>query len=252
VQLVYAPNNPLYRVAFPANAAKVVPRVEVSAASASGRPLRHRLSITCEEGFLDGDGQREIAAIQAAVVASLRVPYQDLAFYCDDGSLAFGLFNTDPTNLSGVTVTDGPHFDEALGPEFVTLRTVRFTASAEYVATGAAAALVSWQQTVSVRGTGGPRKVWRFPLNAAAVRQRVTPQTLTTVVQSGTAVGHLVKPAPPALILPRDYLVEESYGLDEGVGRPVGPSRWVEIPVKWSYTFNCVGIPSYSVALPVV
>lgn len=246
--MVWGPGAGVNGLTFADNAAAVVVHMDATARSASGRVLRHRRSVEVT-GPIYGDGQIALSRAEALARQALSVPYQDLVFFADDGTpTSLSLYTRD--SLSGVTVVSGPHFDRPDGPDFVNMRTCRFTAEGEFVAPAAAGALVSWQQTMSRQGNGGPSRRWRFPVNAKPIRQIVSPHSLVRVTQSGRAVGHLARPAPAAPLIPREYLVNEADAVTEESPRPVGPGAWVEWPVRWSYSFELANVPSYIMTLP--
>jgi hypothetical protein len=219
---------------FPVNAAAVTGSVQF-VRSGSGRPIESVQRV--EVGFtLFGAGQKDLSNQEGVIRAALMTPYQDLILRRDDGGIA-GISLINNSSLSGCVVVSGPDFGEAQGSEYVTTRRGRFVVEATYLVPGAQTALVSWTQTVSVLGNGGPRRTWREPVNAAPIRQVVKRQTVIRYTQSGQAVGHLVKPFVPPPIFGRAYLVNESEAVQYGTGEPLGRS-WRNWPVSWNYVFE--------------
>lgn len=235
-------------VLFPVNAADVSSRVQV-VRSQSGRPLRyvHRLDV---KAIIDGSGQAQLSALEAAFRVALLDPYHDLVLYQDSGAASgTTLFNR--ASLSGTAIVDGPHFEESQGPEYVVLRTVRFAMEATFAVRNQANAYVQYQSAVQVQGTGGPVRVWRRPLNARPIRQQVTPFSTVRVVQQGFAVGHSGYPAPDPHFVDRQWLVHEAVsGADESP-TPLGRA-WVDWPRRWVYVYELPFLPVVAPRLPLM
>lgn len=222
------------RYQFPANAAAVTSRVVGLDRAENGRPLRTTLAIDVTATIFCS-GQADAAAKETAVRAALLIPYQDVSLLMDDNRpSALTLLNR--TSLSGVVVTSGPDFTEAAGPEYVVCRRLKFSAEATYLVPTQGTGLVSYRDSLTIQGNGLERRNWRFPLNARPIRQVVSPYSLITVTQSGTAVGHLARPTPPAPLWPQ-YLVNEARAITEGDSQPMG-NIFVNWPVSWNYVFE--------------
>lgn len=233
---------------FPVNAAGVTGGVRQVIRSDSGRPLRYvqGLDVT---GTIFGSGQADLTDRENALRAALQKPYVDVVLKRDDGQpSALALLNS--KTLSGVVVTSGPEFFEDQGSEYVTTRRFRFSVEATYLAPKAESALVSWTQTVSVLGNGGPIRTWRIPLNADPIRQAVTPRSTIRYTQSGQAVGHLRMPLPAPPMFGRAYLLNEQESVQQDYGRPLG-RYWVEPSVRWNYVFEADKLLTGSTPLPV-
>jgi hypothetical protein len=184
-----------------------------------------------------GGGVADLSNWEGQVRDALAVPYDDIYLAADDGSPTASRL-TNPASISGVVVSDGPHFPERTTPEWVRVRTVRFTGVAEYVFRGAENALVSFAQTISITGNGGPMRRWRIPVNEYdPIRQRVSKGSIVRLVQSGAAIGHLGYPDPPAPLWDRDLLVNEAEAVTKEVGKPIGKA-WVENVTRWNYIFE--------------
>ena len=222
------------RYAFPVNGASTTSKAE-TAFSASGRPLRYIIKISVM-AYLDGNGQSDLSSQETQLRAALAIPYQDLILKRDDGQpSSTQLLNA--SSVSGVRVISGPDFtNEARDSEYVTQRTVRFEVGGEYLIRGTENALVSFTETVNMSGDGGPNRHWRFPINGPPIRQVVTPYSLITASQSGSAVGHTRRPVPPAPLWP-DYLVHPRQTQTQTTPEPHGRA-WLNWPVQWSYSFE--------------
>jgi hypothetical protein len=219
---------------FPINGASTTSKAEATF-SASGRPLRYIIKVGVL-AYLDGDGPADLSFQENALRAALAIPYQDLILKLDTGQASSTqLLNA--TSVSGVRVVSGPDFtNDAKDSEYVTQRTARFEVAAEYLIRGTENALVSFTESVTVTGNGGPDRNWRFPINGPPIRQVVTPYSLITASQSGTAVGHTTRPVPPPPLWP-DYLVNPRHSHTKSTPEPHGRA-WLNWPVKWSYSFE--------------
>lgn len=213
--------------------------------SYSGRPLRYVCSVEALV-YIDGDGQSDLTTKENAFRAALSVPYLDLILRQDSGA-ASSTYLLNAGSMSGVRITDGPHFqNEAKDGEFVCVRTARFTAEATYLYRGTENAVVSFRESVSITGNGGPRRSWRFPVNAPARRQVITPYSLVTATQSGEMVGHTRQP-PPRLPIWPDYLVNDRSGTKNDSPRPLGQAV-VDFGISWNFVFErgdgpLIGVP---------
>ena len=219
---------------FPINGASTTSHAE-AVFSSSGRPLRYIIKVGVT-AYLEGDGPIELSIQENLLRAALAIPYQDLTLMIDNG-LASSTQLLNATSVSGVRVVSGPDFNnEAKDGEYVTQRTARFEVAGEYLIPGAVNVLVSFTESVSVNGTGGPDRSWRLPINGPPIRQVITPFTLITATQSGAAVGHTSRPEPPPPLWP-DFLVYPRVNRTETTPEPHGRA-WLNWPIKWSYTFE--------------
>lgn len=230
------------RYAFPANAAEVTSRTD-TVFSSSGFPLRYNI-VYRVLATLDGNGQVELSEEEQALREALSIPYLDLILRTDTGAVSSAALLS-RSSVTGARLTSGPNFSEAQGSEFVNRRTCEFEMSAEYVIRGAENAVVSWTETVSIQGNGGPNRVWRFPLNARPIRQVVTPYSLVRATQTGSAVGHLGYPTRPLPIWPQ-YLVNPAEAFSPGTPESRGKG-FVNYPLSWSYQFEVGGVPLFAV-----
>lgn len=231
--------------AMPVNGAEVTSQMSVVEATDWGMPLRYQMAYTVRVWF-DGVGQLALTKSENDFRAALLKRDQDFVLFTDSGAQSScKLLVKDTASGTRVTSISTP---EAQGGEFVTRRTIAFTVVAEYDVTDSKNAVVSWQETVTVIGNGGPRRSWRFPVNAPAVRQIVAPYSLVRATQSGQAVGYKVRPRKPLPLFP-DYVVNEAESLTVVTPRYMGVGREpVDWPVSWSYTFErgdgpLVGLP---------
>lgn len=197
---------------------------------------------------LYADGQAALTTLENQWKGYLQTPYQDFILKCDDGSSS-GLLLINKTSLSGVVVVDGPNFTEADGPEYVNQRNMEFALEAEYVFPGAETWLVSYTETISMKGNGGPRYVPRFPFNYPAINQLVSPTSLIITVQQGKAVGHTKYPEPAKPFAGRTpgLFVNDAEAVVRETPRSIGKG-YVEYPISWNYEWRTIkplsGVPS--------
>lgn len=210
----------------------------------TGRPMRYvrRLSL---EGWLEADGQSALSTAEAALKAALLIQYQDLKILTDaSATTTTSLLNSE--SISGVRVVDGPHFTGTDGAEYATLRRFAFDVEAEYLISGTQNAVLSWTESVSIVGTGGPVKRFRVPVNGRPVRQVISPYSIVRATQSGQAIGHTSYPTPPPPLWPSYELLEQRQP-----GNRQNPQRlgrgFANYPISWSYSFEAdvplVGLP---------
>lgn len=208
------------------------------------RELRRVMSVNVR-ATLDGSTQAELTLAERLCRAALSRPYLDLVLKQDNGSPS-GIQLINQTSLSGVRIVDGPHFPEALTPEYVNSRTVEFTAEAEYVVAGSENAIISWEESVSVMGNGGPDYVMRFPINAGGIPQEVSPTSSIITTQRGRAVCHTKEPPLPRPMFPMtmtrySFPMNKNCGYEYGSPKAIGRG-WVEYPLTWQYQWHSTKI----------
>jgi hypothetical protein len=214
------------------NGCEVTNRTE-AVLSDFGQPVRYKTAYDVL-AYIDGSGQAALSAAELKFRANLAVPYQDFKFYCDDGSLS-SMSLASAATMTGLKVTN-ISFEEAQGGEFVNRRTAKFTVEGEYLIISARFAVISFQESLSIVGNGGPRRRWRFPMNAAAIRQVVSRGSLVRATQSGKMVGHTTRPVRPRPIFPL-YVVNEADTSGFESAKQIGRAL-IDWPVSWTYTFE--------------
>lgn len=179
---------------FAANAAEITNTTVTARSEWSGLPVRYDTEWSVK-AYLDGASQDLIFLTEKVCRAALAVPYQNFIFTGNDGSQSpLTLLNSQ--TMSGLRVKD-ISVKEADGKEYTTTRTISFTVFGSYSIANINNAIISYKETMTAIGDGSPDLVWRFPVNATpGVLQQITPCSLATMVQSGYAVGHTVRPLP--------------------------------------------------------
>jgi len=232
---------------FDANTCEVTGWSTIVRASGTGRPVRvlNRIGV---KGYITGDGQSDLTTKENALRAILLAPYKWMDFRQDSGTSS-GLTLVSSTSVTGVVVVEGPKFSEAMNAEYVTRRTVEFTAEAEYILAGASGAVISFTETVSIMGTGGPVTRLRIPVNNfKPVRQQISYFSAVKASQRGHAVGHTDYPIVPDPIWPVPILNQDQIKIDRGNPRRVGPGLGlIEYPISWNFEYSSseplVGLP---------
>ncbi len=102
--------------------------------------------------------------------------------------------------------------------------------------------IISWTESISFRGTGGPRFAVRECRNAIPQVQQVSKSTPIYANQRGVAVGLSDWPDPPRAVWPQheiDADHEEAYTGADAVGSGQGgATREREFRTSWSYKFK--------------
>jgi hypothetical protein len=217
--------------AFAANSVKLASHVE-TLWNAGGQPYAQKRSLQVE-GYLTDSSQDNLIQDESALRTALGVSFKDLLFYGDDGTAApVGLANAG--SISGVQVHD-LEFSTTEGPEYCTVRSFRFTAWAEYPATGSASLLLSFKETLAFSG-GGPLYKYRLAINGPPQRQLVYPQTVYRVTQSGELVGYRQYRTPPGPKWPAALVEAPRVTEESPTRRSLG--AYQGYPVRWEYHFE--------------
>ena len=217
--------------------------------SESGRPVRWLVGFDVK-GKMLGSGTADLTTKEAQMKEALQRPWQDITLTDDSTGAAAGISIFNNQTFSGIMITKGPTFADSGEPgEYVTFRTFEFSGEAQVIVEGQADAIISYAESVACQGNGGPVRRWRFPINAAPIRQRVTPGSIVRTIQSGRLVSHTRKPNPPEPFYGRNYLVNESEAVKYSSPKPVG-GGWVEYGVEWQYIYETPFLPSGLPQLP--
>lgn len=184
--------------------------------------------------------QQDLTIMQTGMQAALAIPYQDLIFYADNGSVT-ATFLTNAGTLSGVRLTDGPTFDAGRSTgEYAVKRAFSFKMEVEYLYPNRPSALMSFSESVSYSG-GLPIREMCRAVNKPPIDQIVWPYTEFEATQSGEAVGLLTWPfgsptAGPPLLFPAAFLRKAPEIHPSGPDR-VGPNGWRNYRVRWSMRY---------------
>jgi hypothetical protein len=138
---------------------------------------KHRWDIL---GRVHADTTAQVVAAVAALVKAYSVNGRDLVF---NGS-GYGLYSNQTINGTKVVLAD---FPKGSGAEFSTFRNYHFAVEAEYTYPGEGL-LVSWHETISCRGTGGP--IWGYieTLTGNPIQEKFCDCSILRATQRGSVV----------------------------------------------------------------
>lgn len=216
--------------------------------NAAGIPYTFDDAIECE-GYIEGTGQNDLSTKQSALEAALRLRDKDLVFLCDDGSRSATCLLT-ANSITGVRITDGPHFQDVNGPEYVSQRKFKFTAEADYRYEGVnRTTLIDWSETLTFSG-GGPLYITKPGLVGLPQRQMVYERTPCLAKQKGYAIGFggdtapaFPEPAAPIWPFALKTSPDATYTHPKRKG-----GKYTDWKIEWEYTFEwidfLVGVPT--------
>lgn len=193
----------------------------------------------------------------AASVADLTTAINSLKAACVDG-VDVGLYVAGSpdvatshilTNAStvGGTRLEGPKFPVGQGAEYANQRSFTLSVEADFDAAGIAGTLVSFQETVSITGTGGPRFVTQTPLDGPVIAQQVSRFSPVAVVQAGSAIGHTSYPTVPGPLLSSGEHYDQRQVTYKSPQRQADGAAYRGYEVSWQYSFE---VPSAAVPAP--
>jgi len=147
------------------------------------------------QGRLQADGAAAITAAINALEAAYADDGKDLELLTspDQGPTSHRIISVE-TN-SGTLVTTRPSFPSSAGAEYATIRDYNIVVEA--LLKSGFNDVVSWTETINIRGTGGP--VWGYlqSINAAPIAQTFAQASPITITQRGEAVKMGGYPVPP-------------------------------------------------------
>jgi hypothetical protein len=213
------------------------------------------LSSVSQRQIYSGRGRRQIerkrlqlsGVLIASTQAAIKTAIDELiAAYADDGKDA-GLYHDDDSvsshfldssaSLGGVRVVSGPSFPRGDGAEYATGRDFTIVLEADFPVSGEQ--LSSFQESLRIVGTGGPRFAVVEVLNGLPQPQLVQQRTSVVATQSGRAVALSAYPLVPPPIFPVFELQDRR---EIGQGSPtLNGNEFVNFPVSWVYHFHAPG-----------
>lgn len=229
---------------FPVNAAAVTSQYTLVTAEWGRTPLKYD-GLFHVEATIDGSGDVDLSRKELALREILATPNQDFILKTNSGANSSHAILA-RNSMSGTRVKNFA-FNEAIGAEFVNRRTVTFDVEFSLKCRGADSAIVSWTEAVTIIGTGGPRREWRFPLNATAAREIVSLQSLVRAQQVGFAVGFTRRPVKPPMLWP-GYEVYDARLIHVETPQFLG-REYSNYAVRWGYSFErgdgpLIGVPN--------
>lgn len=147
----------------------------------------------------------KIAALQTAYASD----YQNFGFLFGDLTRTSHYLETDdPDNLTGNKVLSRS-WDYQSPAEFANTRSYSIRLGARIFSSYSS--ILYFQETVSQRGTGGPRWTYRERFQGVPIRENITQRTAVELVQSGVVVGANSFVQPPDPWWPADEQQEFRY-----------------------------------------
>lgn len=192
-------------------------------------------------GYLEAASQNALIAAITALEAAYSVDGGNLVLLANDLTTVAARL-TSANCIGGTRIIEGPSYPEdgQRTAEFSTFRNYRIEVEG-LVGTGVQ--LLAWTESLSYRGTGGPRFVHRQPIVDLPQKQQVAQATPVRVMQEGRAVGFLDWPVPPSPQWPADVKEDEieiRFNQPKRYGPPGSPS-YREFETTWSYPHEGVG-----------
>lgn len=188
--------------------------------------IRERWDVT---GEVSGANESAVKTAINALVDAYSVHGKDLALYHSGGTISAHAMLSSET-IWGTKVVKMPSFPKGDGSEYVTSRSFSLAVEGEYPA--GYSSILSFRESLSWQGNGGP--IWNYivPLAGPPIHQVLTESSVVTITQEGYAVGDLAYPSPQWPIWP-----EQELGAQRRIRYEVPSINSRERRVSWSYTF---------------
>lgn len=159
---------------------------------------------------------------------------QDFVVTNSDGAVIDAIYTADI--VGGLRVLEGPSFNEVGPGELVRKRSFRIVLGGERALFGEAGGggvpvFVSYNSSLSMDGTGGPRFVLLETMEGKPIKQIVNRNTICRATQQGRAVQRYSQPSYPAPLFPDR---EQVSARNITFARPDSDSY----EVSWSYQFE--------------
>lgn len=202
-------------------------------------------------GILQAADSVSLGLAILAMEAAYATQFQTVGLYYDaTGATPTAHVLSNATTLGGVKVS-GPNWAEGPG-EYTNKRTYTLRFEAETPQTNTQdrtpgedgpVILTRFTETVSITGTGGPRKVMFEPLEGDPIEQQVTEKTAWKARQSGSATAYRGYPKFPDPLWPENELEDQRQRdrvSPERVQGQSGKPDYQEYTVTWAYQFQSV------------
>lgn len=198
-----------------------------------GQPVVSRVTWQIE-GVLLGDDPVDLSARMVQLERAYDKQGQNAGLYFVGGGATAHVLTT--ADAIGGVRSMGVSYPKGDGAELTTFRSYSVTLEADYPTS---ASMVEFQETLSFRGTGGPKYIFLPVLNGPPEKQMVLQQTTMQATQSGSAVGNISYPPIPAPLWPSDEKTEERQITRISPQNVLGDKR--QFGVQWSYAFESIG-----------
>jgi hypothetical protein len=202
--------------------------------SPRGRTLSVKRTLTIG-GDLTADTQSTITSAINLLVAGYSIEGGGAGLLQDSGAPSAHYLPV-AGSLAGVQVVSGPGFGTTNGNgEYATGRSFNVTLEAEYPA-ALTDPILSYSETVQIRGHGGPRLVVHETDTGAPFVEMTRQRTPVQVSQRGNVVGYLERLPPNPPLYP-DYLSAEGYNVGFDSAQQQTLLRRTGFGTSWSYDF---------------
>lgn len=160
---------------------------------------------------------------------------RDAGLYHDDGTVS-PHFIRSSTTLGGTRVVEFEWMKDENDGQYATGRSYRITIEADVPSN---VAYQQFNESISVRGTGGPRFVLLETLAGPPQKQIVNRRTVIRATQSGSAVGFRTYPPYPKPLWPQHEKLDRRRQ-DKAAPTTLHGAR-INWPITWSYEFESFG-----------
>lgn len=218
---------------FPVGQCEVIPRMD-TIRSPSGRPLTEVWTVNVN-GMLTANTSEGIADLIAQVLrleATLAIVGGDLVL--TDSVAGPVLSFPSQGSEDGVQIETHSYPDGKAG-EAVTHRKFSFTATVRYPASGSG--LVSYQESLTITGTGGPVSVLQPAVSGEWPYVETSSHSSVRASQRGSAVGYSSCPDPASPLWPYPILKNMSAAITRGSPEFRG-RMYVNYRIDWAYEFE--------------
>lgn len=199
--------------------------------NARGRPqlLRKRMVI---EGEIIAAGPTAISDRMVEINDAYIVSGGSALLLSDEGGTAYSLPSSG--SISGVRVVQPPSFIQQEGKaHMATGLPFSVVLEADYQINDGDT-LVSYEETITHVGNGGPRRVTLELDSGQPIEQIVSSFTPVTVIQAGEAVGSLSYPNVNQPIFPSQVDLPDGLQISTSAPRLDG-NTYVDWPIRWAY-----------------
>lgn len=195
----------------------------------AGEPIINRHVWTLI-GDLSANGASDITSEVVDLETAYGQQVNSAGLYHDDGTTRTHLYWDASRTIGGIrpTLLQFPRGD---GMEYVNVRTFMIMLEAEFPAVNDS--LVSFQESLTYQGMGGPRLAIHELRNGPPRIYMVSNRTPIVLVQQGQAIGLFSYPVPPYPIIPA-FSNSPSAGIVRGTPR-LRQSRYTDWPINWKY-----------------
>lgn len=195
-------------------------------------------------GVLKADTQADIKTAVGNLEAAYVSGAGDAALYHDDDTISHHALDASET-MAGVIVNDIRWLPG--NGEYATGRSYEISLEAHYRAVLATGTIIQHAETITFRGSGGPRKVMVDTMTGVPIEQTVNSFTPVRATQTGSSVGWRGYPTIPAALYPSNVTHDTGYQY----GAPTAvEGQYLYYPVSWTYNMQFATAPTPASPVP--